>query len=668
MSTGRPKGDLNEFHERTRALLRTLSDTKKAKKPLVSKRRPSSAASTRLNEPVARALQFYSYGLGIGDQQDEKRDVSHRPSKLQIPRTSDQKPESEENIEFWKPRKIILKERPPSNNEKKNNGIFVSENAQSEIPVVYRAAAAKEKSPERIDLNNRELKCMPILESESRLRVLNLQSNIIARMRNLSLRYLVFLDLYNNQIEEISGLEGLPMLRVLMLGKNNIKSLGTRLSTVQHLDVLDLHSNSLENLNGLDNLHALRVLNVSSNCLRGISAAEIADLGSLSELNARRNKIAQVEGVSGLPSLKQLHLSSNQLTQLHAVKDVFACKLLTELSLDGNKGILEAFPSKQEYRVHVSSRCSRNLEMLDSQPLEKLERRDARRIAAAFRRRQSAVEIAHVSRPVTQSEAREERHQELEQEARIDVTSRGTDIIASSVKEWNCPMLKWMHVRPSLENRSHMVKLDLKIELKKRRMVRSQLNRGFYEFQIAAGSKVLHVFGESFSVFEDEEALEGVGMLVLQQVELDDMLIRVFPKIEDSSISKLTLASPLMGSLRELAILASAIPTCIKSVRFKMHTLTSSQFLRPIFVHQLHNEAEDVDGVRISAAERQAANMMLEPLLQSITKTNFEESMLRVRLQTLQKAGELEKAIIATQADRASLEAEFYQVVEQQRS
>ena len=34
------------------------------------------------------------------------------------------------------------------------------------------------------------------------------------------LRQLVFLDLYDNFVREISGLEGLMSLRVLMLGKN----------------------------------------------------------------------------------------------------------------------------------------------------------------------------------------------------------------------------------------------------------------------------------------------------------------------------------------------------------------------------------------------------------------------------------------------------------------
>ena len=69
--------------------------------------------------------------------------------------------------------------------------------------------------------NRRKLSVCPILEGEERLRMLNLQHNAITKLQHLSaLRRLVFLDLYDNLISEISGLDTLSSLRVLMLGKN----------------------------------------------------------------------------------------------------------------------------------------------------------------------------------------------------------------------------------------------------------------------------------------------------------------------------------------------------------------------------------------------------------------------------------------------------------------
>lgn len=61
----------------------------------------------------------------------------------------------------------------------------------------------------------------PILDGEDQLRLLNYQHNFIKKIANLqSLKKLIFLDLYDNQVEEIAGLSNLRSLRVLMLGKN----------------------------------------------------------------------------------------------------------------------------------------------------------------------------------------------------------------------------------------------------------------------------------------------------------------------------------------------------------------------------------------------------------------------------------------------------------------
>ncbi len=103
----------------------------------------------------------------------------------------------------------------------KDNVIFAESPSSPGIPVVYRAPEDRALNPDRLNLDRRHLTVCPILEGEDRLRLLNLQHNAITRLQNLShLRRLVFLDLYDNLIQEISGLEGLLSLRVLMLGKN----------------------------------------------------------------------------------------------------------------------------------------------------------------------------------------------------------------------------------------------------------------------------------------------------------------------------------------------------------------------------------------------------------------------------------------------------------------
>ena len=58
------------------------------------------------------------------------------------------------------------------------------------------------------------------------------------------MKSLIFLDLYDNRIEKISGISSLVNLRVLMLGKNRIQKV-ENLNTLIYLDILDLHGNQV---------------------------------------------------------------------------------------------------------------------------------------------------------------------------------------------------------------------------------------------------------------------------------------------------------------------------------------------------------------------------------------------------------------------------------------
>lgn len=88
---------------------------------------------------------------------------------------------------------------------------------------VLRAQKEKEKYPDRINLDRRGLSIFPILQDESKLRLLSLQHNLINNLEGLKNQifpYLVFLDLYDNQLEKLIGFDNLCNLRVLLLGKN----------------------------------------------------------------------------------------------------------------------------------------------------------------------------------------------------------------------------------------------------------------------------------------------------------------------------------------------------------------------------------------------------------------------------------------------------------------
>ena len=69
----------------------------------------------------------------------------------------------------------------------------------------------------------RGLTKLPVLAAETQVRLLSLQHNLITTLEGVptqGLTRLVFLDIYDNQLERITGLDSLQNLRVLLVGKN----------------------------------------------------------------------------------------------------------------------------------------------------------------------------------------------------------------------------------------------------------------------------------------------------------------------------------------------------------------------------------------------------------------------------------------------------------------
>lgn len=145
------------------------------------------------------------------DSIHERDDPSHRfpPSAMTKCRLSRSKK--------WQPPADPTADTTPS----KDHVIFAESPVAPGVPVVYRPPEERAANPDRLNLDRRHLTVCPILEGEEKLRLLNMQHNAITKLQHLSnLRRLVFLDLYDNLIHEITALEGLLSLRVLMLGKN----------------------------------------------------------------------------------------------------------------------------------------------------------------------------------------------------------------------------------------------------------------------------------------------------------------------------------------------------------------------------------------------------------------------------------------------------------------
>ncbi|XP_058060316.1 LOW QUALITY PROTEIN: uncharacterized protein LOC131210998 [Anopheles bellator] len=148
---------------------------------------------------------------------------------------------------------------------------------------------------------------------------------------------LVFLDLYDNQIEKISCLDGLRSLTVLLLGKNRITDIGGLISLKATLRVLDLHGNKISSITGkISQLQELKSLNLAGNALRQIQAQDFAGLFSLKELNLKRNRIKKMCGFDDLHNLERLWLCHNDLQCVEDMSAIAKAINLKEVTIENN--------------------------------------------------------------------------------------------------------------------------------------------------------------------------------------------------------------------------------------------------------------------------------------------------------------------------------------------
>ena len=105
--------------------------------------------------------------------------------------------------------------------EAETHTLYVELKQIPNVMIIYRRPSERASKPDKLALEGRALKHVPLLEGEEKLKFLNLQSNEISRIDNLvSLPNLTFLDLSMNRVTEINQIPQVQHLRVLILGKN----------------------------------------------------------------------------------------------------------------------------------------------------------------------------------------------------------------------------------------------------------------------------------------------------------------------------------------------------------------------------------------------------------------------------------------------------------------
>ena len=171
------------------------------------------------------------------------------------------------------------------------------------------------------------------------LQELNLSNNPIRKIDGIEkLTNLRKLILKNCHIEEITGLDSLENLEYLILTNNNIKII-KGLENLKKLKELILENNSINEITGLDKLENLEILNLS-NLNRNIQYNKIIEIKGLSELNRLgvlnlgQNQISEIKGIENLRNLEELVLKTNYIS---IIKNLNHLKNLKKLNLERNR-------------------------------------------------------------------------------------------------------------------------------------------------------------------------------------------------------------------------------------------------------------------------------------------------------------------------------------------
>lgn len=145
-----------------------------------------------------------------------------------------------------------------------------------------------------------------------------------------SLPKLERLTISNCDMTTIAGLEASTGLVYLDLSENTIRNL-TPLESMPNLSEVYLQNNAVDDLASLSNLSALKKLDVSYNLLT--SLAPVYNCTALTELRAGNNKISSLAGIEKLTGLETLNVSFNALSD---ASDIAACVSLLDLDISNN--------------------------------------------------------------------------------------------------------------------------------------------------------------------------------------------------------------------------------------------------------------------------------------------------------------------------------------------
>ncbi|XP_023568457.1 leucine-rich repeat-containing protein 49 isoform X2 [Octodon degus] len=513
------------------------------------------------------------------------------------------------------------------------------------FPILHRSSEEKILYSDRLTLERQKLTVCPIIDGEEHLRLLNFQHNFITRIQNISnLQRLIFLDLYDNQIEEISGLSTLRSLRVLLLGKNRIKKI-SNLENLINLDVLDLHGNQITKIENVSHLCDLRVLNLARNLLSHVD--NLNGLDSLTELNLRHNQITFVRDVDNLPSLQRLFLSFNNISSFDSVSCLADSTSLSDITFDGN-------PIAQEsWYKHTVLQNMTQLRQLDMKRVTEEERRMASVVAKKEeeKKRESQKQslLKEKKRLTINNVAR---HWDLQQRVANSATNQDRKESASPPQDQDCCQTEGSTVSPLPEDTG---------------AVDSGLSSTFQGLSVI-DTHLVEVDGDTLSLYgsgaleslDRNWSVQTAGMITTVSftfIEFDE-IVQVLPKLKMKFPNSLVTQNDMIMAERLFGILAhiasSELPqyrliSILGDVRKKQFRyLLETKGKKPGIVNEENNDSKRLVGENTNRAtlnyttrefynekledikeKKKFCKMYMEDLMKEATEINMKNEALQ---------------------------------------
>ncbi|KAI9841425.1 MAG: hypothetical protein M1837_000701 [Sclerophora amabilis] len=216
---------------------------------------------------------------------------------------------------------------------------------------------------DEIDLVHCRISSIPNLHLErfSQVIKLCLRQNAIQDVDGLSSLgpTLEDLDLYDNLIGHINGLDELTNLTSLDLSFNKIKHI-KRVDHLKELKDIYFVQNKIGKIENLGGLIHLRNLELAANRIREIENLDA--LTGLEELWLGKNKITELKNLDALTNLKILSIQSNRITTITNLESLSSLEelyishnALTEVSGLGNNSRLRVLDISNNRLSHLSN-------------------------------------------------------------------------------------------------------------------------------------------------------------------------------------------------------------------------------------------------------------------------------------------------------------------------